>query len=131
MAQLRNSTDSDFVLVLSFVSTTMTIATHAVAPAPAVAKKKAENPFNLSDKAYKVAVDIVCSRLQVAPALSAAVDSLLIGVHSIPVNPASRPGQPVVLLSSASIIAAALSGGQKRRRADSGRLSQEPASKKL
>jgi hypothetical protein len=67
----------------------MTVAACAIAPTPPGRKKKAENLFGLSDKAYKVAVDIARSKLQVTPIPSAAVDSVLPGVCSSPINPAS------------------------------------------
>jgi hypothetical protein len=120
----------DFALALSSASAPTTVAARAVAPAPSGGKKKAENPFGISNEAYKVAVDIARSRLQVAPAPSAAVDSVSPGVRSSPANPASRSGQPLVPLSSTSADAAGLGGGRKRRRADSGGLSQAPAAKK-
>jgi hypothetical protein len=123
-------TDLDFALALSSASVPLTVAARAIASAPAGRKKKAENPFCLSDEAYKVAIDIVRSRLQVTPVPSPAVDSGASGVRSPPANPASRPGQQLVLLSSATANAAGLGGGQKRRRADSGGLSQAPAAKK-
>jgi hypothetical protein len=107
-----------------------TVAARAVASAPAGGKKKAENPFCLSNEAYKVTVDIARSRLQVAPELSAAVDSMSPEVRSPPANAASRPGQPLVPLSSASADAAGFGGGRKRRWGISGRLSQAPAAKR-
>jgi hypothetical protein len=130
LAQQRNPTDLDFALALPSASAPTTVAVHAVHSAPAGGKKKAENPFCLSDEAYKVAVNIASSRLQVTPAPSAAVDHVLPGVRSPPANPSSRPGQPLVSLLSASADAARLSRGQKKRRADSGGLSQAPAAKK-
>ncbi len=108
----------------------MTVAACTIAPAPAGGKKKAKNPFSLRNEAYKVTVNIARSRLKVAPAPSAAVDFVPPGVRSSPANPASRSGQPLVPLSSASTDATGLGGGRKRKRADSGGLSQAPAAKK-
>ncbi len=109
----------------------MTLAVRAIAYSPSGGKRKAKNHFCLSDKAYKVTIDIAYSRLQVAPAPSAAVDSVLPGMRSPPANPASRHVQPLVSLSSASAEAAGLSGRQMRRRAYLGGLNQAPAVKKL
>jgi hypothetical protein len=111
LAQERNLTDLDFALALSSASAPTTVAARAVAPAPAGGKKKAENPFGLSNEAYKVAVDIAHSGLQVTPVPSAAVDYVSPGVRSSSANPASRSRQRLVLLSSASANAAILGGG--------------------
>jgi hypothetical protein len=110
LARQCNLTDLDFVLALTFASAPTTVAAHAVASAPAGEKKKAENPLCLSDEAYKVTVDIARSRLQVTPAPSAAVDSVLPGVRSPLTDPASSHGQPLVPLFSASADATGLGG---------------------
>jgi hypothetical protein len=131
LAQQRNSTNSDFALALSSASAPITVAVHDVTPTPAGRSKKIENPFGLSDEAYKVTVIIVRSRLQVAPAPSTAMDSVSPGVRSTPVNTAFMPGQPVVSLSSASAAAARLGRRRRMRRADLGGLSKAPAAKRL
>ncbi len=75
-ARPHKAADLDFTLVLSADFVPMTVAARAVASVSPVEKKKANNPFSLSDKAYKVTVDIAHSRLQLTPALAAAANSV-------------------------------------------------------